>query len=127
MKLLYLKFIRFYQVFISPFLGQNCRYYPSCSQYALLLFKYDNAFLAFFKSSFRILSCNPLFKGGFQAPFIYKKGLDSKFNSFNAFKQTNFLTKPTIQSPQKVTYFLIKSQTYLLKSQKFYIISIYIN
>lgn len=127
MRKFYVSVIRFYQLFISPYLGWNCRYYPSCSQFSLLLFRYDNIFLAFFKSVFRILSCNAFFKGGFQAPYIYKKNLDSKFNSFNAFKQTHFLTKPTMQTPQKVTYFLIKSQNYLLKLQKFYIIPIYIN
>ncbi|HEY6772820.1 MAG TPA: membrane protein insertion efficiency factor YidD, partial [Oxalicibacterium sp.] len=35
MKTLLLLLVRAYQLGISPFLGQNCRFYPSCSQYAI--------------------------------------------------------------------------------------------
>ncbi|MGL4663319.1 MAG: membrane protein insertion efficiency factor YidD [Culicoidibacterales bacterium] len=33
MKFILLKIIQFYQKFISPSLGSNCRFYPSCSEY----------------------------------------------------------------------------------------------
>jgi len=58
-------FIRIYQFFLSPFLGKNCRFYPSCSQYAVeALEKYG-----FFKGSLlalkRILRCHPFHPGGY--------------------------------------------------------------
>ena len=34
-KTILVSLIRFYQLCISPMLGKNCRYYPTCSQYAL--------------------------------------------------------------------------------------------
>ena len=51
--------IRFYQYFISPFLGGRCRYLPTCSEYYIESLKS----YGFFKGSFlgikRILSCHP--------------------------------------------------------------------
>ncbi len=67
-----LKLIKIYK-FISPYFGNNCRYYPTCSTYALWLFENDNFFKAFFKSLFRILKCNQLFKGGIDYPIVKKK------------------------------------------------------
>ncbi len=60
-----LALIRFYQRFISPMLGSNCRYYPTCSQYTYeAIAKYG-----FWKGgrmgAKRILSCHPWSKGGF--------------------------------------------------------------
>ena len=57
--------IRFYKFVISPMLGQNCKYYPSCSQYAheaLLLY---NPFRAIYLILRRIFSCHPFSKGGY--------------------------------------------------------------
>jgi putative membrane protein insertion efficiency factor len=59
-------------------LGNNCRYYPSCSEYAKIEFENDNILRAFFKSALRILTCNQLFKGGIDYPVVYKK-IDPKF------------------------------------------------
>lgn len=65
------KALDFYQKFISPLLGNNCRYYPSCSEYARvqLLFS-DNKFVGFINSCLRILRCNQLFAGGVEYPSI---------------------------------------------------------
>tara|TARA_B100001250_G_C19102885_1_gene487655 strand:- start:195 stop:371 length:177 start_codon:yes stop_codon:yes gene_type:complete len=38
-------FIYLYQLLISPFLGGNCRFNPTCSQYALLVLKKKELFL----------------------------------------------------------------------------------
>ena len=51
--------IRLYQVTLSPWLGKNCRYVPTCSNYGIeAIGKYG-----FFKGGWltfkRILSCNP--------------------------------------------------------------------
>jgi len=57
--------IRFYRKNISPLLGSNCRFAPTCSQYALLAFEKYGFFKGFYLSVKRILKCNPLFKGGY--------------------------------------------------------------
>ncbi|MBC7076958.1 MAG: membrane protein insertion efficiency factor YidD, partial [Synergistales bacterium] len=35
LKLIVIRSVRGYQIFISPLLGNNCRFYPTCSQYAI--------------------------------------------------------------------------------------------
>ena len=72
LKKLAVKFIKAYK-YISPLFGNNCRYYPSCSTYALWEFENDNFFKAFFKSLLRILRCNQLFKGGIDYPVVKKR------------------------------------------------------
>ena len=36
MKFIAIKLIRLYQIFLSPFIGQNCRYHPTCSNYTMI-------------------------------------------------------------------------------------------
>lgn len=60
-----IKFIRFYQKFISPLKGQTCRFYPTCSQYALEAFKKYGFLKGFYISLKRILKCHPFHPGGF--------------------------------------------------------------
>ncbi|MEW6007943.1 MAG: membrane protein insertion efficiency factor YidD [bacterium] len=58
-----------YQKAISPFLGRNCRFYPSCSNYALLaLKKYKTK--GIFLAIKRLFSCHPFNKGGINFPTI---------------------------------------------------------
>ncbi len=61
-------FVRVYQTALSPYLGGQCRFYPSCSEYAILSIKKDGAFRGTLKSAWRILRCNPLSKGGIDYP-----------------------------------------------------------
>jgi putative membrane protein insertion efficiency factor len=65
--------------FVSPLFGNKCRYYPTCSTYAIWEFENDNFIIAFFKSFLRILRCNQLFRGGIDYPIIYKKLKNVKF------------------------------------------------
>lgn len=65
MNKLMIALINFYQKRISPNANPRCRYKPSCSQYAKEAFMKFNFFYAFFLMVFRILRCNPLFKGGY--------------------------------------------------------------
>ena len=65
MNKLFIMLIKFYQNKISPNMNHRCRYMPSCSQYALECFKKFCFIKAFFLTTFRILRCNPLFKGGY--------------------------------------------------------------
>lgn len=64
-KALFLGLIRFYQVVISPGLPSRCKYYPSCSQYALDAVREYGAFKGFVLAGWRILRCNPLSYGGY--------------------------------------------------------------
>jgi len=72
MKRLLLKGLTFYQRFLSPFLslyfGLNCRYYPSCSEYAKLALEGHGLLKGGFLSLKRFLKCNPLFAGGIDLP-----------------------------------------------------------
>ncbi|EQC48732.1 membrane protein insertion efficiency factor YidD [Bacteriovorax sp. DB6_IX] len=64
MKNIFILLIRFYQVFISPFLGKNCRFYPSCSEYTKECFEKFPAHRAFTLSAKRICKCHPFSEGG---------------------------------------------------------------
>ena len=60
-----LSLIRFYQLFLSPLLGSNCRYYPSCSQYTYeAIAKYGVA-KGGWMGLRRIGRCHPWHAGGF--------------------------------------------------------------
>ncbi len=68
MKKIILKIIKFYQISISPILGQNCRFYPSCSQYSYLSIKKYGLVKGLWKGIKRITKCNPWNKGGIDLP-----------------------------------------------------------
>ncbi|MDR0968015.1 MAG: membrane protein insertion efficiency factor YidD [Holosporaceae bacterium] len=60
--------IRAYQKTISPYLRPRCKFYPTCSEYAILAIKSRGVFIGVFKTIFRLLRCNPLSKGGVDWP-----------------------------------------------------------
>jgi len=68
MKKLLIKTIRLYQRYISPLKKPCCRFYPSCSQYAVMAIEKYGVLRGGFKAVLRILRCNPLFKGGIDFP-----------------------------------------------------------
>jgi hypothetical protein len=58
--------IRTYQLTLSPrFSHGACRYTPTCSQYALEAIEIHGIFKGSLLALFRIMRCNPLFKGGY--------------------------------------------------------------
>lgn len=57
--------IRFYQRFISPALGRNCRFSPSCSNYALQAIEIHGCIKGLLLTAARIARCNPLGRWGF--------------------------------------------------------------
>lgn len=59
LRVLFVLLIRFYQRFISPFLGANCRYTPTCSQYSKEAILKYGPFKGGWMAIKRILSCNP--------------------------------------------------------------------
>ena len=68
LKKLIFKMIKFYQKFVSPNLGRNCRFYPSCSEYCYLVIKKYGLSKGFFLSLKRILKCQPWYRGGIDLP-----------------------------------------------------------
>lgn len=68
MKALLAMIIRAYQCCISPFLGPRCRFYPSCSQYAVECLDLYSVPLALQKISRRLVCCHPLHPGGVDLP-----------------------------------------------------------
>lgn len=57
--------IKFYQLAISPWLGKNCRYQPTCSHYTLEALKVHGLFKGSYLGIKRILSCHPLGGSGY--------------------------------------------------------------
>ena len=62
------KIIKSYQRFISPYLGQNCRFWPSCSEYTNQAIKKYGLKKGLFLFTKRILKCHPWHPGGIDLP-----------------------------------------------------------
>ena len=58
-------FIKFYQFSISPLIGSNCRFTPSCSDYAIQSLKENGLIRGLFFSLKRLLKCHPWGGSGF--------------------------------------------------------------
>jgi uncharacterized protein len=56
--------IRVYQRLFSPLLGQRCRYYPSCSEYAAQAIGRFGILRGTVLAGWRLLRCNPFSHGG---------------------------------------------------------------
>lgn len=56
--------IRFYRKWISPLKPPTCRFYPTCSQYALDAIEQHGAFYGSWLAIRRILRCHPFHPGG---------------------------------------------------------------
>ena len=64
-KLLVVWTIRGYQRFISPALPRSCKYYPSCSQYAIDAVSRYGVARGVVLAGWRLLRCNPFSYGGY--------------------------------------------------------------
>ena len=64
-KFILIQLIKLYKIYISPYLGNNCRYLPTCSEYFVESLKEYGLIKGFFKGTKRVLSCHPIkFLGG---------------------------------------------------------------
>lgn len=63
-KLILIGLIRFYQLFISPLLGPRCRFYPTCSSYAIEAIQRHGVFCGSWLAIKRISRCHPGNEGG---------------------------------------------------------------
>ncbi|MDD1605601.1 MAG: membrane protein insertion efficiency factor YidD [Methylococcaceae bacterium] len=64
MRFVLIALIKFYKYFISPLLGSNCRFYPSCSSYSLEALTRYGAVIGFYLTLRRLLKCHPFHEGG---------------------------------------------------------------
>ncbi len=64
MKNLALLVIRVYQLVLSPFLGGQCRFYPSCSVYSREAIEKYGALKGALLGAKRVLKCHPFHPGG---------------------------------------------------------------
>ena len=58
-------FIKFYQFSISPLIGSNCRFTPTCSDYAIQSLQEKGLIRGLFFSLKRLLKCHPCGGSGF--------------------------------------------------------------
>ncbi|MBM3184483.1 MAG: membrane protein insertion efficiency factor YidD [Chlamydiae bacterium] len=65
MKKILLFAVRCYQMAVSPFIGHTCRFFPTCSEYALGAIEKHGALKGIFLVFRRLLKCHPFHRGGF--------------------------------------------------------------
>ncbi|MCI8642700.1 MAG: membrane protein insertion efficiency factor YidD [Lachnospiraceae bacterium] len=66
MKQVLIFFVRIYRKYISPLKGRpTCRYFPTCSQYAIEALEKYGAVKGSYLALRRILRCHPFHKGGY--------------------------------------------------------------
>lgn len=58
----------FYKKAISPYVGAQCKFFPTCSEYYLLAVKKYGCWRGTWKTLGRLLKCNPFAKGGVDWP-----------------------------------------------------------
>ena len=68
--------IKFYRLFLSPLLGNSCRFYPTCSNYALQALKRYSTFYAIKIIIIRLLKCHPW--GGSGIDLLPKRNAKNK-------------------------------------------------
>jgi len=60
--------VKIYQWTLSPWIGQQCRFTPTCSNYSIEAYRKYGFFIGSWKTLWRILRCNPFCKGGDDQP-----------------------------------------------------------
>jgi len=60
--------IRIYQKWISPAFPARCKYYPTCSEFAVLALRSKGLFFGTALAMWRLVRCNPWSMGGIDYP-----------------------------------------------------------
>jgi uncharacterized protein len=60
--------VRFYQLTLSPLLGNVCRFEPSCSRYAVACLELHGAWRGSWLAVRRLARCHPFHPGGYDPP-----------------------------------------------------------
>lgn len=64
MQRLLIALIRLYQYLLSPWIGHHCRFFPTCSNYAIDAIKRFGAMRGAYLTIRRLLKCHPWHHGG---------------------------------------------------------------
>ena len=83
--------VRGYQLFVSPLSGPSCRFYPSCSNYALECINRHGVFWGIYLTLKRLLKCHPWHKGG--VDLVPEKPLSQVDKTIDMSKKKNGLEK----------------------------------
>ena len=75
-------FLKLYRLLISPLYGQVCRFYPSCSAYALEAVERHGAVRGSWLAMRRLIRCHPWNLGGYDSVFF--RDVDQRGESFSA-------------------------------------------
>ena len=67
MSFIFIKMIKMYQIILSPLLGSNCRYQPTCSNYAIESIEQWGVIQGSVLSFKRIMKCHPWGSSGYDA------------------------------------------------------------
>ncbi|MCM0598877.1 membrane protein insertion efficiency factor YidD [Periweissella fabalis] len=92
MRKVFIGFVRLYQKFISPLFPPSCRYYPTCSNYAIVALKKHGAMRGTLMTLARIMRCQPFVPGGY----------DPVPNTFNLRRNTNATDIAKAQQEHKI-------------------------
>ena len=65
LKTFFISLIKFYKIFLSPFLGANCRYIPTCSDYAIQAIEQKGIIKGIYISFKRVFRCHPFGGSGY--------------------------------------------------------------
>ena len=65
LKTFFISLIKFYKLVLSPFLGPNCRYLPTCSDYAIHSIQEKGIIKGLYFSLKRIMRCHPFGGSGY--------------------------------------------------------------
>ncbi|MEO9655460.1 membrane protein insertion efficiency factor YidD [Marinomonas sp.] len=63
-KRIFIAFVKIYQFLISPLLGNNCRFYPSCSHYMIEAIERFGIVKGVYLGTKRLSKCHPWHEGG---------------------------------------------------------------
>jgi hypothetical protein len=79
-----LRSIALYRRWLSPLLGANCRFHPSCSCYAATCIERFGAAKGLWLGARRVARCHPLHPGGFDLPPEAKHNSEPALNAASA-------------------------------------------
>ena len=60
--------IKVYRYYVSPFLGNNCRFHPNCSLYAQTAIEKHGLIVGILIFLKRLIKCHPFYKGDYNDP-----------------------------------------------------------
>ena len=70
--------LKLYKLVLSPIIGRNCIFYPTCSVYSMEAYRMFGFFKGSYLTAKRLIRCGPWSKGGFD-PVPYKFGGNIKW------------------------------------------------